>query len=457
MPSGVWRPPVYKQLLQPDLWQMLLDDDESGMAAFCDVLHPAATAEILDGLETDKIWRVLSSCPLERRAEIFEFLELPLQVQLVEAADRKEFSALLEVMSPDDRADLLGRLDNEHVEGLLPLIAAAERNDIRKLLSFPEDSAGAIMTTEYASLPEEITAGEAIEQLRRQAPERETIYYVFILGHGRRLDGVVSLRELILAKRDARIADLMNRDVISVRVDDDPEEVAQVIARYDFIAVPVVDERNQLVGIITHDDVTDVVAEELEEDVQRIAAIEPMQDEYLATPLRIVAWKRGGWLMFLAFVALVTAQILKFYEGGERTGWMVMFLPLVLASGGNAGSQSATLVIRALATTDRERHGYGRMVLREFLVGLILGGCIAGTGFLSALAWFALSPMQSAVVGATVYLVVVMGTVIGAIFPITFERQGMDPAIMSTPLIAAIVDVMGVVIYYSVARVAVGG
>ncbi len=454
---------MYKQLLQPDLWQMLQDEDEAGMAAFCDVLHPAATAEILDGLETEQIWRILSSCPLERRREIFEFLDLPLQVELVDRADRTEFSKLLEVMSSDDRADLLAKLDTEHVEALLPLVAAAERNDIRKLLSFPDDSAGAIMTTEYASLPEEVSVGEALDRLRKQAPERETIYYVYILGHGRRLDGVVSLRELILAKPEASVADLMNRDVISVRVDDDPEEVAQVIARYDFIAVPVVDERNQLVGIVTHDDVYDVVAEEIEEDVQRFAAIEPLEDDYLLTPLRIVAWKRGGWLMFLAFVALVTAQILQYYEGGggpdeagNATGWMIMFLPLVLASGGNAGSQSATLVIRSLATTDRGRFGYGRMVLREFNVGLVLGGVLAATGFGAALVWFQLTGMQSLVVGSTVYLVVLMGTVIGAIFPITFERQGMDPAIMSTPLIAALVDVMGVVIYYSVAAVAVG-
>jgi magnesium transporter len=448
---------MFNQLLQPDLRLMIAEGDNTGMAEFCAVLHPAAVAEVLEGLPPLQVWDVLSHSSLEKQVEIFEYVALPQQVELVDVLDRERLSKLIEAMSSDDRVDVLSRMDPDHVEKLLPLVAAAERADIRRLLAYPEDSAGSIMTTEYASLPEEITVREAIQRLRQQAPDRETIYLVFILGDGRRLDGIVSLRDLILARPDARLADVMNRDVISVRVDDDQEQVAQLMARYDFLVVPVVDDRHQLVGIITHDDVMDVVTEEADEDAQRMGAIDPILDDYLDTPLLAVARKRGGWLMFLAVVALGTAQILHFFEGsGGEEGWMIMFLPLVLASGGNAGSQSATLIIRYLATTEPDRRKYGRLVTREFCVGLVLGGCLAAIGFTAAAVWFQMPLVRAVVVGVTVYVVVILGAVIGGLFPITFERLGMDPAIMSTPLISAIVDVMGVVIYYTIAHLAPG-
>ena len=443
---------MYTPLILPDLRQMIDEDDAQGMAEFCDVLYPAVTAEILDGLEAGQIWTVLRNCPVERRAEIFEFLGLSRQIELVDGVDRKELSPLIEVMSPDNRVDLLSRMDPDHVESLLPLIAQAERSDIRKLLAHVDDSAGAIMTTEYASLPADVTVAEAIERLRRQAPDRETIYYVYILDEGRRLRGFISLRELILAKPAATLADIMRQDVISVRVDDDKEFVAQELAKYDFIAIPVVDNQNQLVGIVTHDDVVDVLQEEATEDTHLMAAVSPLEDSYLETPLTTLAWKRGIWLMFLACVAMATAQVLLHYESiSKQHVWLILFLPLVLASGGNAGSQSATLVIRALALGEMTRQENVRMAWRELLVGGVLGTTLAAIGIGSAAGWFGLTWPQASVVGLTVLLVVIMGTVAGAMLPLMFRKLGMDPALMSNPLIAALVDVLGVVIYYTVA------
>jgi magnesium transporter len=455
---------MYHPLLLPDLRIMLDEDDTQGLAEFCKVLHPAVTAEVLEGLETDEIWRVLSNCDLNRQVEIFEFMSLPKQLELVENRDRTQLSGLLEEMSPDDRADLLARLETEKVEELLPLIAQAERSDIRKLLSYPEDSAGSIMTTEYASLPEEIAVREALDRLRSQAPDRETIYYIYILDEDRRLHGFISLRDLILARPDAKLADIMQRGVISVRVDQDQEYVAQEMARYDFLAIPVIDNQNHLVGIITYDDILDIIQEEATEDAHLLGAVSPLEDSYLETPLITISRKRAVWLLVLSVMALFTAEVLHHFESlvqktADLTGqydWMVWFLPLVLASGGNAGAQSATLIIRSLALGEITRQQTLKMAKRELLVGSILGFCVGLVGLFAALVWFDLDFRPAVTVASTVFSIVILGTVCGAMLPVLFKSWGMDPALMSTPLIAALVDVLGVIIYYKTAFLLVG-
>jgi len=448
---------MYNRLLfLPDLRELLAADDVAGVAEFCRALHPAAIGEVLEGLGAEESWGVLGHCEPERQAEIFSYLSLPYQLELVEAVPRESFSRLIEEMASDDRVDLLERLDPEHVETLLPLVAQAERRDIQRLLSFPDDSAGSIMTTEYATLPAEATIAEAIEQLRRQAPDRETIYYVYVIDEGRRLRGFVSLRELILARPGSRVEEIMQQDVISVRVDDDQEDVVQKLSRYDFIAIPVVDAQNLLVGIVTYDDAMDVVQEEADEDAYRSGAVLPLEDSYLSTPLGILAWKRGVWLIVLLAAAVLTAMALRSYQADlEELQWMVLFIPLVLASGGNAGSQSATLIIRALAVSHLGREQTIRILLRELILASMLGGGLALLSFLVATGF--VTGNQAAVVGLTVFLVVAMGTVTGAMLPMGFQRMGLDPALMSNPLIAAFVDVVGVVVYYSVAKVIVIG
>ena len=445
----------YQNLILPDLKQMLAEKDELGLAEFCDVLHPGVIAGLLSQMPATETWDVLRQATLERRAEIFEFLSLPDQIDIAATLDRAALTTLLEEMAPDDRVDLLSRMSAERVNNLLPLIAQAERNDIRKLLSYPEDTAGAVMTSEYASLPANITVSEAIDQLRQQAPDSETIYYVYILGENRHLNGFVSLRDLILAPPTAVLTDIVRRDVISVRALEDQETAVQKLARYDFIAMPVVDQDGNLVGIITHDDAIDVVQEEATEDAHRQGAIEPLEDGYLDTPLRILAWKRGVWLMLLAIVALMTAAVIEHYEQGHsdnaRLKFLIAFLPLVLASGGNAGSQSATLVIRTLALGQLTKNATLPMARRELWLGLALGLSVSFVGYVAAHYVFGHDVSSALVVSLTVLLVVMLGTIAGALLPVFLKRVGMDPALMSNPLIAAIVDVVGVVIYYRVA------
>lgn len=444
---------MYNQLILPDLQMMLRENDAQGLREFCEALYPVVSAEILEGLEAKQIWQVLSNCDVERQGEIFGFISLPRQVELIDAIDRKRLAKLIEEMAPDDRVDLLSRLEKDRIENLLPLVAQAERSDIRKLLSYPEDSAGSIMTTEYASLPADITVGEALlEHLRKQAPDSETIYYVYIIDEGRRLQGFVSLRELVLAPRETAVSEIMTKDVISVRVEDDQEIVAQELAKFDFLAIPVVDRQNQLVGIVTHDDAMDVVQQEATEDAHLMGAVYPLEDSYLQTPLKTLFWKRGIWLMLLAGVALVNADVLKHYPTAAKNYvWMILFLPLVLASGGNAGSQSATLIIRAMALRNMSRKENIGMIVKEIQVGLFLGLCLAGIGFVAAVYWFHRTSLESSVVASTVLIVVILGTLYGALLPLTLRKFGMDPAIMSNPLIASIMDISGVVIYFNVA------
>lgn len=445
-------------LLKPDLLEMVEQNDQAGMREFCQTLYPALTAEILADLRPVQIWQVLSCSEPQTQADILSFLPLPLQEALFDLIDRDSLAPLIEAMSSDNRADLLARLDDATVEAILPLVAQAERADIRKLLSYPDGSAGSVMSTEYAWLPAEITVDEALSRLKTEAPTRETIYYVYVVDKERRLQGFLSLRRLVTADRDARLADVMKRDVFSSRVDDDEEDVARNIQRYDFLAMPIVDDRNRLVGIVTYDDAADILEAEATEDAQRLAAVEPLDDGYLDTPLFELAWKRGIWLVILLGAAFLTAAVLSMYEPSEGTGWMILFIPLVLASGGNAGSQSATLVIRTLALEDQggRRNDLALAITRkEVTVGSVLGTGLAILAFVTALTLVETTP-QAATVGLTVFLVVILGTITGALLPLGFRRLGVDPALMSNPLIAALVDVLGVVIYYEIASVVVG-
>ncbi len=441
---------MFGQLLLPELRELLQLDDKDGLREFLDALHPAASAEVLENVTPAEVWQVLANGSFEKQADVFGYFDPKLQMKLVENVERSHLSKLIETMAPDDRVDLLERMDPEHVDALLPLMAQAERNDIRRLLSYPDGSAGSIMTTDYASLPETITAAEAIEQLRRQAPDRETIYYVYILDDNRRLDGFITLRTLILARPNALLSDIMERDIFAVRVDDDQEIVAQKMAKYDFLAMPVMDGQNRLVGIITHDDVIDVLQEEADEDAYRAGAIQPLDDSYLATPLKSIIWKRGIWLVGLLATGFLSATVLKHVRpGAEQIEWMMVFLPLVLASGGNSGAQSATLVIRALNMESLTSAESRLLLIREVVMATTLGTVLMLEAFL--LAVLLEHSSRAMVVGITVFFLVWVGSIAGAILPLIFKRLGMDPAMMSNPLIAALVDITGGVIYFNVA------
>lgn len=447
-------------LVLPDLREMLVDHDEVGLAQVVSELHPATIADFSDGLSVEETWQLLDHAPVARQAEILTFFPPAKQVEMVTGAGRHLISKLLEAMPHDDRVEMLRQLDPEVVEDLLPLVAKADREDIRRLLSYPEDSAGAMMTTDYAWLPRDINVAQAIDDLRKQASDKETIYYIYVLDENRRMLGFVSLRHLILAKTTAKIADIMQTEVISVRVDADREEVAKLLQRYDFLAIPVLDEQHRLVGIITHDDAIDVVVEEATEDALHMGGVSAITESYLDAPFVTIWRKRAVWLACLFVAELLTfTAMARFEHALEAIVVLGLFVPLVISTGGNSGSQAATLITRALAVGDVELRDWWRVMRHELLMGVALGATLGVIAFFRA--WLTptsvlsgADPLRLAlVISQSVACICLWGTLLGSMLPLVFKRLGFDPGYASSPFVATFVDVTGIVIYFTFAQI----
>ncbi len=446
-------------LLLPELRELLAEHDAKTLAEVLTEMHPASVAEITEGLTVEETWQLLDYAPIDRQAEIFSFYPPGKQDEMVSGVGRDRMSKLIEVMSPDDRVDLLKRLAADVVDSLMPLVAKAERQDIRMLLSYPEGSAGSVMTTEYATVPADMTVEKAIASLRQQAPSRETIYYVYVVDDQRRLIGFLSLRDLILAKPSSLVSDIMERDIVTVQVDQDQEEAALKLARYDFLAIPVVDEQRRLVGIITHDDVLDVVVEEATEDALHMGGVTPMEENYLDAAFRSVWWRRAAWLSALFVAELFTFTALASFEDAiQAVIALSLFVPLCISTGGNSGSQAATLITRALALGHVSLGMWRRVLRHELMMGLALGLTLGGIAFVRA----AMTPasvlgnadrwMLALVISQSVALICLWGTLVGSMLPLLFKRLGFDPGYASSPFVATFVDVTGIVLYFSIAK-----
>ncbi len=437
---------------------MLVQPDPAGVSSLLDQLHAVEAAAVCQSLAEEDIWRVLDLVPIERQAAIFSLLPTPKQVKMVGAAEPGRVSALLEVMPHDDRVDVLKQLEPVVVDGLLPLVSQTDRQDIRNLLQYPEDSAGALMTTDYVALHVELTVAGAIEFLRQKARASETIYYNYVVDCQQHLVGIVSLRDLILAEPDMLIGELMYRQVISVRADQDQEQVARELTRFGFLAIPVVDDAGRLVGIVTHDDVMDVVVEEATEDALRMGSVGAMPQGYLSTPFATVWRKRAAWLACLFAAELLTFSALAHYQDAIAAVVVLsLFVPLCISTGGNSGAQAATLVTRALALGEISPADWRRIVRHEVAMGLALGITLGTIGFVRA----SLTPLSvlggvprwtlALVSGQAVAVICLWGTLIGAMLPLVFRRLGADPAFASSPFVATFVDVTGIVIYFTIA------
>ena len=442
-------------LFLPELREMLEAQNHAELKEFCEALNPGRTADYMEGLTTLESWAVLQHADPTLRAQIFEYFPWDRQVEILREQDPATLAVLIGELAQDDRVDLLQELPEARVTEILSLLPAAERRNIRRLQAFPEGTAGALMTTEVAKLGERLKVREALEELSRQSENLETIYYLYIVDDDDQLRGIVSGRQLVsaLGKPETRLSDLMETDVISVLVTEDQESVAEKVERYDLLAIPVVDVGRHLLGIITHDDVIDVVREELTEDAQRIAAVAPLEEGFLRINLLLLGWKRGIWLTILFFAALLTAFALRHYEVELQTyAWLVWFIPMIISAGGNSGSQSATLVITAMTSGDLRLSDWLQVVYREAVVSLLLGGFLSLIGWVVAL-FVAPQPYDALVIPATLLAVVITGCMCGATLPLIFKRLGLDPALMSNPFVAGIVDILGIVIYINVARV----
>jgi magnesium transporter len=453
-------------LFTPEARLLLEKDDLAAMEVFCDTLHPATVAESLtdDAISVEDVWRFLNTATITNQAAIFVYFPLEEQVKLVEGTGRPHMARLIEQMSHDDRVDLLRRLEPKVAEGLLRLVDEADRRDIATLVKYPENTAGALMTTDYAWLPANTTVDQALDRLRLQAPDSETIYYVYVVDEQRRLLGVVSLRELILAPRKAAVSELMDANPVTVKVNDDREIVAQEITRLDLLAIPVLDAENRLVGIVTYDDVMDVVVSEATEDVHRMGAVAPLEENYLETSFVKLWWKRAFWLSMLFGAELLTFTALaSFKDAIEAVVVLSLFVPLCISTGGNSGSQAATLITRAMALGQIKLRDWLRVLRHEIFMGLALGITLGIIGFVRAL----LTPASvrglevdgyqlALVIALAVSSICLWGTLVGSMLPLFFKRIGIDPGIASSPFVATFVDVTGIIIYFTIAKFLLG-
>jgi magnesium transporter len=445
-------------ILNDALGEFLARGDLESLTAALAGTHPADIANFLAGLEPGEAVRVLALLPLPRQAAVFGYCEPDDQVAMAALLSRANLAAIVGAMSHDERADLFNRLPRDQQDVLLPGIAHAEREDIRKLSSYPEGTAGSVMTSDYVTLPVDITARAAIEKLRREAPDKETIYDSYIVDDARRLVGVISLRDLLLARDEDIVGQIMRRDVIFARAGDSREEVAAKIARYDLLALPIINGGDMLVGIVTADDAMDVQADAAEDDFSKIAAIQHGHrggSQHALTGLKdagvfLLYRMRVVWLVILVFGNLFSGEGIAFFEDTIKAHVaLVFFLPLLIDSGGNAGSQSATLMVRALATGQVRMEDWGRMIGREVLVAGLLGLTMALA--VSVIGYVRSGPDIALVVAAAMVVIVLVGSTIGMSIPFVLSRLGLDPAAASAPLITSICDAAGVLIYFSIA------
>jgi len=446
-------------LFLPELREMLAESNEFELREFCTALHPARTAEFMEGLDAADTWRVLRHAEPSLREELFSYFNHEKQLAIIESQDRAEVAELIANLPADDRVDLLHDTPEQVVEEILPLLPADERREILRLRAYPENTAGAMMTTEVALLEESLSVRDALSALSRESEHLETIYYIYVVDSDLHLRGVVSTRQLVsaLGKPETKLGSLMETDLVVVNANDDREAVTERVAKYDLLAIPVVDNQNRLVGIITHDDVIDAVRQEATEDAQQLAGVAPLEEGYLRTDLLTLVWKRGIWLTILFVAAMFTASALSYYEKRlDDWAWLVMFIPLIMSSGGNSGNQSATLVITAMTSGDVKLRDWRKVLLRDLAVGLMLGLMLAVLGSLVSVAmtWgeteantYRFWPL---VVPLTIVLVVTCGSVFGSLLPLIFKRLGLDPALMSNPFVAGISDILAIVIYMTV-------
>lgn len=438
---------------------MFREGNQEALQSLLSELHPVKAAAICELLTADETWQVLTELPVERQAAIFSVLPTSMQVDMVEAVEPRRMSALIEAMAHDDRVDLLRRLKPAVVASLLPLVSSADHQDIQNLLRYPEHSAGALMTTDYVSLRVGRTVAEVVAYLRQQARSSETIYYNYVVDEEHHLVGIVSLRDLILADPGTLIEDIMDREVISVGADQDQEQVAAQLARFDFLAIPVVGSAMQLLGIVTHDDVMDVVVAETTEDVLRMGSVGTMTQSYLTMPFTTVWRKRATWLACLFAAELLTFTALAHFQDAIAAVVVLsLFVPLCISTGGNSGAQAATLVTRALALGEISTADWWRILRHEVAMGLALGITLGCIGFARA----AMTPHSvlgvvdrwtlALVVAQAVAAICLWGTLVGAILPLVFKRLRIDPAFASSPFVATLVDVTGIVIYFSIAK-----
>ncbi len=424
-------------------------DDLAGAVAAIEALRAPDQADLFYELDDEDQAALLPHLDPEDSADILEELEDEDAARIVASLTREDAVRIIDEMEPDEAADLLVELEPETQEYVLSHLE--DGAELRPLLLHPEDTAGGLMTSEFLALGRRMTVGEALAALRTWRPDAEDTYDVYLIDRAGRLAGEVTMRRLLRADHNTLLIDIVEEESVSALVGTDQEEVAHIMSRYDLVSLPVVDARGVLVGVITIDDVVDVLEEETTEDFQRFGGGEPLEDPYLDSGVLTITRKRIGWLLLLFVTETLTGSVLRHFE--EEMAAVVslaFFIPLLIGTGGNAGSQTTSTIIRALAVEDLDKRGLLRPLVHETLIGLVLGSIMAVVAYGRALMWNT-GQAVALTVAASIFAIVVWANVLGSVLPIVAHRLKIDPTVVSGPAMSTLVDATGLFIYFTIA------
>ncbi len=448
-----------RQLVRSQLQILIEEKNFKGAKALLIPVQPVDIAEAIEDLPESMQVIAFRLLAKTEAIDVYEHLDSSVQQSLIEKFKRQEVLDIVDKMSPDDRVRLFDELPASVVSRIIEQLSPAERQATSLLLGYEEDTAGRIMTPEYIALKETLTIGDTLVRIRNLANASELIYYLYVTDASRHLTGIVSLRDLVITSPEKYLSEIITRDVVYVTTEMDQEEVSRIIQRYDFLAVPVVDREQRLVGIVTVDDVIDIIEKEATEDIYALGAVQSDGDNYFQTNLFVVARKRVVWLLILLLTNSITGSIIGAQgELLKKMSILAAFIPLLIGTGGNIGTQSSTVIIRGLSTKDIDDLGPARVVFREALAGLLLG-LILGT---LATIWAYLLPQTersfavAISVGISLVAISVLASISGSALPFLFRSLGLDPALMSGPFISTAVDVIGVLIYFNIAKTVLG-
>jgi magnesium transporter len=421
---------------------------------------PADVAEVILDLPEDEQVIIFRLLPNALAADVFEYLDVEAQQQLLRAMAHEQVVAILNEMSPDDRTALLEEMPSAAARQLIQLLTPDERRIAQALLGYPEDSVGRLMTPDFVAVHDDWTVKEVLDHVREFGRDSETLNVIYVVDERGKLIDDLRMREFLLRPFEAKVSDFRDRAFIALKVNDTQEEALNAFRRYDRVALPVVDSNGVLVGIVTSDDMLDVAEEEATEDIQKLGGMEALDEPYTTIPLMRMVKKRATWLIILFLGEMLTATAMQGYNGEiEKAAILAMFLPLIISSGGNSGSQATTLVIRAMALGELRLGDWFRVVRKELLSGLSLGLILGTIGFFRISLWQYLHIFDygkyhwlvACTVGVALVGVVLWGTISGAMLPFLLRRCRLDPATSSAPFVATLVDVTGLVIYFNVA------
>ena len=442
----------FKDLELDEIKELLENKQYTSLRQALTELNDADIAVILENLDEEECLKVFRILPKSMAADVFSYLELENQQMIITSLAEKEAAGIINNLMADDATDLLEEMPASIVKRLLANATPEVRRDINHLLQYPEDSAGSIMTVEFLDLKEHLTVQEAIERIRKQGVDSETINICYVLDQSRMLIGTVALRYLLLSEPDAIIGEIMHENVISVNTLMDQEEVARQFQKYDFTAMPVVDNENRLVGIITVDDIVDILQEEATEDIEKMAAITPSDKPYLRTGIWETWKNRIPWLLLLMLSATFTGSIIASFEDAlSSCVILTAYMPMLMGAGGNAGSQSSVAIIRSLSLNEVRFKDWLRVLWKESGVAILCGITLAIANFGKLMIFDHVTLAVALVVSVSLALTVLIAKIVGCMLPMLAKKIGFDPAVMASPFITTIVDALSLLIYFAIA------